>query len=230
MQIKVKHGKVKVEVEVEDGGSVQDLKKGVEEKTGIPVGNQKLVLAGKQLTDGTAGLTAVGVTAKSVLMVTGSTNAEALAAGIKPAVVPTMVAAVQQEAGVPLCEETQHAKVVAAGPPETSDFDPARVAPRPLPIDESSREPFLRDIMNASKQRVRLRLQSMKSQLTVATESDMKTIPFGNISRITSEPITSHPTYHILVIHLGDSANSKFYLYWFPVQFVQNLKNIIFGF
>eukprot|EP01059_Diplonema_ambulator_P036589 TRINITY_DN9171_c0_g2_i5.p3 TRINITY_DN9171_c0_g2~~TRINITY_DN9171_c0_g2_i5.p3 ORF type:complete len:231 (+),score=80.83 TRINITY_DN9171_c0_g2_i5:987-1679(+) len=230
MKIKVKHGKVKVEVDVPDDGSVADLKKAVQEATQIPVGNQKLVLAGKQLNDNGAGLSASGVTAKSVLMVTGSTDADALAAGIKPIITTAPVQEQQETRAVPMCEETQHAKVLASGPLETSDFDPTLTEQRPLPVDESTREPFLRDLMNAAKQRVRMRVLSRDQVLVFASESDMRRFPFGNITKITTEPITDHPTYNILVLHLGDSAFSRFYIYWYPVQFVQNLKNIIFGF
>eukprot|EP01060_Flectonema_neradi_P029234 TRINITY_DN3988_c4_g1_i1.p1 TRINITY_DN3988_c4_g1~~TRINITY_DN3988_c4_g1_i1.p1 ORF type:complete len:232 (+),score=33.58 TRINITY_DN3988_c4_g1_i1:44-739(+) len=231
MKLKVKHGKDKIEVEVADTMSIGEFKKAVEEKTSIPVSNQKLLYMGKQLSNNESSLTDVGVKDKGVLMVTGCTSEEAKAAAVKPTVTSTTNILTGEVTPVkPLCEETQHAKVIEAGPPETETPGDLSLGNRPLPIEADTRVPYVRDVLNGAKQKMRIRILSKENKMVMASESDMQNLPFHSISKITSEPIKSHPQYHIVVLHLRDSHNSKLFLYWFPCQYVQNLKNIIFGF
>ena len=231
MKLKVKHGKDKIEVEVPDTMSIGEFKKAVEEKTTIPVANQKLLYLGKQLSNNESSLVGLGVKDKGVIMVTGCTSEEAKAAAVKPIITTTSNILTGEVTTIkPLCEETQHAKVLESGPPETDTPGDLSAGNRPLPIETETRVPYVKDVVNGAKQKLRLRILSKEDKIVMASESDMKNLPFHSISKITSEPIKSQPQYHIVVLHLRDSANSKLFLYWFPAQYVQNLKNIIFGF
>eukprot|EP00754_Rhynchopus_humris_P042112 Rhum_TRINITY_DN25708_c0_g1::Rhum_TRINITY_DN25708_c0_g1_i1::g.182649::m.182649 len=235
MKVNVKFGKEKLAVEVADDGSVGDLKTAIAEKTNVPVDNQKVIKPGKQLTDNAASLASVGVKDGSMVMVTGTTSEEAKAASEKRATAEEAAVIEKEKNKKTLCEETQHAKVLEAGPPEGAEQEGnLTLGQLPLPIDDATRVPYLRDLLNGAKQRVRLRVVSKEQVLTIATESDMKKIPFYQIHSISAETITTHDgkykDYSILTLNLGDGGNSKLFLYFYPSQFVNNLKQILFGF
>eukprot|EP01063_Lacrimia_lanifica_P017641 TRINITY_DN24687_c0_g1_i1.p1 TRINITY_DN24687_c0_g1~~TRINITY_DN24687_c0_g1_i1.p1 ORF type:complete len:236 (+),score=102.48 TRINITY_DN24687_c0_g1_i1:50-757(+) len=233
MKIKVKHLKEKMELEVADDGTVGVLKELVAARTNIPVENQRLVLQGKQLGDNAAALAAVGVKEKSVLMVTGSTAEEAFEAAIKPLL--TQAALREEETkkeAAAFCELPQHAKVLAAGPPENPEVvGDATIGGIPLPTESGTGVPYLRDLIDARKARIRMRLVILENTLVIASESGQQKVPLSNVERVTSEPITTdggkHKGYCVVTLHMGQQ---KMHLYWFPVQYLENMKQYFLSF
>ena len=234
MKLKVKFGKEKLEVEVADDATIADLKTALVASTSIPASNQKLIVPGKSLGDDAATLSSVGIKDKGMVMVMGTTSEDA-SASAKLVDLPAVEAEAKKAAAKPLCEETAHGKVIAAGAPAGADHvGNADIGDIPLPIEEGTRAPYLKDLINSAKQRCRMRVMSKEQVLVIASAEDMHKIPFAQIKTITAEPITSHEGkykgYDILNISTGDAASGQLYLYFYPTQFVRNLKQIIFGF
>ena len=60
--------------------------------------------------------------------------------------------------------------------------------------------------------------------IVVSTE-----INYGSITSIKSEPIIGHEEYSIVGLQIGKSDASTYFLYWFPTNYVDALKDEILG-
>eukprot|EP00756_Hemistasia_phaeocysticola_P013484 Hpha_TRINITY_DN15282_c4_g8::TRINITY_DN15282_c4_g8_i1::g.66703::m.66703 len=236
--VKVKHNKEKLEVSLTPSSTIGDIKRQVEEKTGIPVGAMKLTAAKLGLMSADAqSVSEAGITAKTLFMVTGTPAAEAEKAAKRPLVdLSGAVVEEEPESDTPFCERHEHNRILKTGPPEEPEYvGDKSLGQVPLPVEPGTRVPFLRGcIVNAKQQPLRLRLLSSEGAAVLSTESDQHRLPFGSIKQIKAYPITLEDgkwnAWSVLEIQLHASARSRVYVYWFPGQFVKNLQNIVFGF
>jgi hypothetical protein len=49
------------------------------------------------------------------------------------------------------------------------------------------------------------------------------------VSKVESWPIKEHPGYSVLALHLGAGSSSKYWLYFFPSQYVAGIKIRLIG-
>jgi hypothetical protein len=54
-------------------------------------------------------------------------------------------------------------------------------------------------------------------------------VPYGSIGKIEAWPIEGNEAYSIVALHLGAGGTSKYWLYFFPSQYVSGLKIRILG-
>ena len=54
-------------------------------------------------------------------------------------------------------------------------------------------------------------------------------MPVNTISKIEAFPIEGREEYSIVALHLGSGASSKYWMYFFPSQYVAGLKIRILG-
>ena len=226
LTIKIKYGKEEFEITIPSAGTVLNLKQAIEKKTSLLPALQKLMTPKGQLKpekDG-ATLAAAGLVDGTKILLVGSQIMDVLALAAPP--LPSAKAEkAHVDAVQSLSEQTSHAKVVAGGPPEDSEPGDPSGAQNPIPTGVN-REPTLVAVNNKKE---KLRVVFRGGGAVVNTKASSFPINAGSVRDVQSEPISGHPGYHIVTILLRDSANSKYFLYWVPAQYVQNLRNLLLG-
>eukprot|EP00879_Flechtneria_rotunda_P030654 GHRR01033317.1.p1 GENE.GHRR01033317.1~~GHRR01033317.1.p1 ORF type:complete len:125 (+),score=18.36 GHRR01033317.1:808-1182(+) len=76
---------------------------------------------------------------------------------------------------------------------------------------------------------VRLTFKPESQQLWIASATNTQRIPYVSISKIESWLIQGHEGYSILALHLGSGGSSKYWLYFFPSQYVSGIKIRLIG-
>lgn len=54
-------------------------------------------------------------------------------------------------------------------------------------------------------------------------------VPYASVTKIESWPIKEHAGYSVLALHLGSGGSSKYWLYFFPSQYVAGIKIRLIG-
>lgn len=54
-------------------------------------------------------------------------------------------------------------------------------------------------------------------------------VPYASVTKIDSWPIKEHPGYSVLALHLGSGGSSRYWLYFFPSQYVAGVKVRLIG-
>jgi hypothetical protein len=57
----------------------------------------------------------------------------------------------------------------------------------------------------------------------------LRTVPYASVTKIESWPIKEHAGYCVLALHLGSGGSSKYWLYFFPAQYVSGIKIRLIG-
>eukprot|EP00742_Colponemidia_sp_Colp-10_P002738 GILJ01002928.1.p1 GENE.GILJ01002928.1~~GILJ01002928.1.p1 ORF type:complete len:266 (-),score=31.88 GILJ01002928.1:200-895(-) len=221
LKFKVTFSKNAYDVEMEPSKTVGDLKQYLEEVTKVPVLGQKLMYKG-QLKDDARTLQDVGIKNDSKIMLVGTTIEQMIAATSLPVPPPPPDVPVETAAIDPLALQTQHKKIIDKGVPEDAEMGNSLIH---LPLPSTP----LQGILNHRGDKVRLTFRTDLDQLWIASKTHTQKLQFGSIQAITSEPIVDHQGYHIMALQLGASANSKYYLYFVPAQYVQSIKDCILG-
>ncbi|PNH00712.1 Ubiquitin domain-containing protein UBFD1 [Tetrabaena socialis] len=124
----------------------------------------------------------------------------------------------------PLHKQTQHAKVLAKGVP---DGALPGIAGRQVPLDDKITA--IPALLNSQGSKVRLTFKEELQQLWLGSEASTQKVPYGSISKIESWPVEGNEGYSIVAIHLGVGGTSKYWLYYFPSQYVAGVKIRILG-
>ncbi|GIL73657.1 hypothetical protein Vretimale_5459 [Volvox reticuliferus] len=220
---KIQFGKNSSDVKRPFDSTVGDLKDEIQKQLGIPSKLQKLMCKGSALKDDTATLRQAGVKDGSKLLLIGSNPraVDAAKAGSSGAAAGEWDAPKVEE---PIYKQAQHAKVLAKGVP---DGGLPGIPGRQVPMDDSLTA--IPGLLNSQGSKVRMTFKTEMQQLWLGSEATTQKVPFGTISKIESWPIEGNEGYSILALHLGAGGTSKYWLYYFPSQYVSGLKIRILG-
>jgi hypothetical protein len=224
--IKVKYGKEDFDITLPEDSTVLQFRQFIEKKTSLLPALQKLMTPKGQLKPDkdTGTLAAAGLVHNSKVLLVGSQIMDVLALAVPTGPAPTQ--AVVTEKAPTMAEQKEHTKIIADGPPEDAERgDPSGIQV-PIPLG-ANREPTLAGVLNNKKDKLRVVFRG--GGAVVNTKASSFQIHPGNVRDVVSEPIPSHPGYHIVALLLRDSANSKYFLYWVPAQYLQNLRNLLLG-
>jgi len=202
--------------------SVGHMRKHIEELTGIPCKMQKIMYKGL-VKDDNATLQDVKINNNAKVMVVGSTPKD-----IEKVKTPTPAELKQEQAAEaaatkePLCQQKIHKKVLDKGKPDD--------APPGIKGVKEKLPPYpLSGMTNKSGGKVRLTFKLELDQLWLGTKERTEKLPMTSIRNVISEPIEGHEEYHMLAIQLGPTEASRYWIYWFPAQYVDAVKNTILG-
>lgn len=222
--VKVKYGKENFDVTLPETSTILNLKQAIEAKTSLLPALQTLMTPKGQLKPqmDTLTLTGAGLADGAKLLLVGSQILDVLALATPPAQNKGNDVVIEQKES--LCEQTQHAKVLAGGPPEYLDPGDPSGAQNPIPTS-TNREPSL-IAMNNKKEKLRVVFRA--GGAVVNTNASSFQIQPGSVREVQSEPIPSYPGYHLVTLLLRDSK-TKYHFYWVPAQYIQNLRNLLLG-
>jgi len=202
--------------------SVGHMRRHIEELTGIPCKMQKIMYKGL-VKDDNATLEDVKINNNAKVMVVGSTPKD-----IEKVKTPTPAELKQEQAAEaaatkePLCQQKIHKKVLDKGKPDD--------APPGIKGVKEKLPPYpLSGMTNKSGGKVRLTFKLELDQLWLGTKERTEKLPMTSIRNVISEPIDGHEEYHMLAIQLGPTEASRYWIYWFPAQYVDAVKNTILG-
>lgn len=212
------HNKNKFDIEFPLDETVSKLKLHLQNVINVPQPLQKVMYKGLAKDDKT--LRDIGITTGAKVMVVGSKLDDVLAVSTPS----TQVAEekTQVSSKEPLCRQKMHKKIIDKGIPD--DVLPGiRDTIDPLP-------PFpLCGMLNMAGGKVRLTFKLELDQLWIGTKERTEKIPMTSIKNIVSEPIESHPQYHIMGIQLGTTEASRYWVYWVPAQYIHSIKLAVLG-
>ena len=225
LKFRVTHRKDVLQLSMPPTATVLQLHLKLEELTGIQPTMQKVMFKGG-LKDKTKTLQEVGIKNGVKMMLVGSKQddvaklKEAEAAVAKEPTEEVAAAA----AKVPLCQETEHKRVLDKGKP--ADAEPGIPCPPgvPAPLPEN-----LKGLMNGSGGKVRLVFSPGSGEVTFATAERTQKFPLGAFPDVTSDPILDHPGYRILGVKMGKTDKSFVYLYFVPEQYVGAITAALTG-
>jgi len=209
-------------VKLGKGNNVGHLRKYIEELTGIPPNMQKIMYKGL-VKDDTKTLEEIKLTSGAKVMVVGSTIKDI--EKVKTPTTQELRAEAKAEAAAskePLCKQKQHQKVIEKGKP---DDVPIGVKGKKEPLPHVP----LSGMVNKTGGRVRLTFKLELDQLWLGTKERTEKLPMSSIRNVLSEAIEGQEEYHILAIQLGPTEASRYWIYWFPAQYVDAVKDTILG-
>eukprot|EP00198_Chlamydomonas_reinhardtii_P004615 XP_001693951.1 predicted protein [Chlamydomonas reinhardtii] len=76
---------------------------------------------------------------------------------------------------------------------------------------------------------VRLTFKEELQQIWIGSDTSTQKVPYGSITKIESWPVDGNEAYSILALHLGVGGTSRYWLYFYPSQYVAGLKIKILG-
>jgi hypothetical protein len=200
---------------------IAELKKRIQELTGIPPAMMKLMYKGILKDEQT--LNEAKITPGIKVMVVGSTVNDLIA--VQPPEPSELRKMAKEETDTlrePLSELNEHKKIIEKGKPE--DALPAhRFRQESLPPSPLS------GMINKYGGKVRLHFKLDLEQVWIGTKERTEKVPLGSIRNVISEPIKGHEEYHIMALQLGTTENSRYWLYWVPSQYVEAIKDTILG-
>jgi len=89
--------------------------------------------------------------------------------------------------------------------------------------------PSINGILNNRGEEIRFTFKSELNELWVQSKSATEKIPYLAVRSVESEPIHSHPEYHIMSLQVGNVANNKIWFYYIPAQYVRWIKYTLAG-
>jgi len=202
--------------------TVGEFRKHIEELTGIPCNMQKIMFKGL-VKDDTLTLETAKIANNSKVMVVGSTLKDV--DSVKTPTPQELKQERQAEAAAskePLCQQKNHKKVIEKGKP---DDVPAGVKG----IKQKLPAVPLSGMTNKYGGKVRLTFKLELDQLWLGTKERTEKLPMSSIRNVVSEPIEGHEEYHLLALQLGPTEASRYWIYWFPAQYVDSVKDTILG-
>ncbi|KAG2433827.1 hypothetical protein HXX76_008184 [Chlamydomonas incerta] len=222
---KVAYGKAVQDCKRPFDSLVGELKTEIEKTTGIPCKLQKLMCRGAALKDDEATLRAAGIKDGVKLLLIGSA----------PAAVDAAKAAAAAGGGgggdwdapkteEPICKQTAHAKVLAKGVP---DGALPGIAGRQVTMGEQLTS--IPGLLNSQGSKVRLTFKEELQQIWIGSDTSTQKVPYSSISKIESWPVEGNEAYSVLALHLGVGGTSRYWLYFYPSQYVAGLKIKILG-
>lgn len=223
---KVQYGKSSAELKRPASSTVADLKAEVEKALAIPPSKQKLMYKGL-LKDDAATLQKVGIKNGAKVLLIGSSEADIAAAKASAASSSGGAGGMAWDApkqDEDITKQPQHAKVIAKGVPEEAM---PGIAERQVPLPDSLLN--FNGLYNSQGSKVRLTFKPESQQLWIASTTTTQKLPYGSIAKIESWPIAEHPGYSVVSLGLGAGSSSRYWLYFFPSQYVSGIKIRLIG-
>jgi len=222
LNVKMVWNKKTYEMKVGFENTVLDFRNEVKRLTGIPVNMQKIMYKGL-VKDDSLTLKQVKLTEKAKVMVVGSTaeDVEQVKTTL-PQQIKAEALASATTTKEPLCKQKIHKKVLDKGKP---DDVPVGIKGRKDSLPPAPLSGFI----NKAGGKVRLTFKLEVDQLWLGTKERTEKLPMSSIRNVISEPIEGHEEYHILGLQLGPTEASRYWLYWFPQQYVDAVKDTILG-
>lgn len=198
--------------------TVLELKAHLERICGVPQSAQKLIIKGMARDNVT--LRNAGIVKGGKVMLVGSKMDDILA--VKSAPKEILEEKNSQTSKEPLCVQKNHRKVLDKGIP-----------PDVMPGIKGVKEPLppvpLSGMLNKHGGKVRLTFKPEQDQLWLGTKERTEKLAMTSIKSIVSEPIKEHEEYHIMGLQLGPTEGSRYWVYWVPAQYVEAIKDAVFG-
>lgn len=214
------HNKDKYTVSMPLLSTIAQLKDKLVDMIGVPSKMQKIMIKGLAKDDQT--LESLNVSSSSKIMVVGAKLQD---------IVAVSVANVEEESGSsksgssvkePLCKKKLHLKVLERGIPDDALVGILNIKD-PLPPHPLS------GMLNKHGGKVRLTFKLEVDQLWIGTKERTQKVAMNTIRHVVSEPIEGHEEYHIVGFQLGTTEASRYWVYWVPAQYVDSIKEAIFG-
>eukprot|EP01105_Mastigella_eilhardi_P004722 TRINITY_DN1632_c3_g1_i1.p1 TRINITY_DN1632_c3_g1~~TRINITY_DN1632_c3_g1_i1.p1 ORF type:complete len:298 (-),score=96.70 TRINITY_DN1632_c3_g1_i1:64-957(-) len=198
--------------------TVGQLKQEIFGKTMVPTAMQKLLLKGANFKNDATTLKDVGLKEGCKILLVGNPMAEVMQAMQQPT--PEEKAGVTVADKEPLCQKPQHKKILDKGLPD--DVEPG------VKNRHESLPPFpIKGLLNNRGDKVRLTFKMYAQELWISLKDHTDKMPFITIRNVTFELITGHEEYAIVQLHMGQSENSRYTLYWVPAQYARAIRNSI---
>eukprot|EP00696_Hemimastix_kukwesjijk_P018822 gnl/Hemi2/7852_TR2709_c0_g1_i1.p1 gnl/Hemi2/7852_TR2709_c0_g1~~gnl/Hemi2/7852_TR2709_c0_g1_i1.p1 ORF type:complete len:298 (-),score=72.64 gnl/Hemi2/7852_TR2709_c0_g1_i1:174-1016(-) len=219
VNFKIHWGKQQLDASLPLTTTLAGLRLHIESRTHIPCSMQKIMFKGI-LKNEQDTLSKIGLTQGAKVMLIGSALTDILSAAAPP---PPSATATSNSDGTPkaepLCLQTEHKKILDKGLPDDA-----------LPGIPGLHEPLPRMIgplLNKRGEKVRLTFKDATDELWVSTASSTQKIPYVTISSVKSEPIQDREGYHIMVLSLGSTDRSNYFLYYVPAQYVKAIRTAL---
>ncbi|CAH8531481.1 unnamed protein product [Dicrocoelium dendriticum] len=203
-----------------------ELKSLLEPLTQVPVQMQKLIFRG-MLSDGSTLRDLKLPPRDAKLMLIGSRQSEADQLRQVEATGSSGIVVGDDIVGSPdidseWCEQTEHKRVLERfGKPENAMVGILN-SEEILAPDES-----LTGLYDKRGRALRLRVRPDTCELWLATCDVTHKFPLTTIHDVLSQPIKSHPEYHIMAFQLGPTPKSRYFVYWLPSQYVESIKTMV---
>ncbi|XP_075261252.1 ubiquitin domain-containing protein UBFD1-like isoform X2 [Convolutriloba macropyga] len=218
--IKVAYNKTIYDTKVSKSKTVLDLKMQLQKSTGVPESLQKLMYKG-MLTDNTKIANSSLVEGCKVLLI-GSKVSDVVQVNKVPTKTELLDDPNESKSREPLCQQTQHKKVIDKGKPEN-------LMPGVKNIKESLPQNPLSGMIKQDGGNVRLTFKLESDELWIGTKERTHKLPMNSIKSVHSEAIKDHEEYSIVGIQTGPTVKSTIWVYWVPSQYVDAIKDTILG-
>lgn len=220
---KLQFGKTCTDISMPLSATVGDLKQQAHELLGIPPEMQKLLIKGSMKPD-TTSLQTAGIKKGLRVMLIGSKPQDILLAAA-----PSTTSALNWDlpttpAEDPVQTQTQHKKVLNKSRPE--DGLPG-IAGRQVQL--ADHENMIPGLLNGQGNKVRITFKPAEQQVWIGSAASTQKVYYTQIKKIESHVIKDHEEYSMIALHLNAEGKGKYWLYWFPSQYVAAIKLRIIG-
>lgn len=223
ISFKMVWNKTNFSIDLGKENTVLDFRDRILELTGIPHSMQKIMYKGL-VKDDSATLVSLKISNGTKVMLVGSQpkDLEKVKTPTKQELKEESIkeAAASKE---PLCQQKNHKKVLDKGKPDDGLPAGIRGTQQPLPPVP------LGGFVNKTGGKVRLTFKLEVDQLWIGTKERTEKLQMSSIRNVVSETIEGQEEYSILGIQLGPTEASRYWLYWFPTQYTEALKETILG-
>ncbi|EDQ88404.1 uncharacterized protein MONBRDRAFT_32939 [Monosiga brevicollis MX1] len=232
--LRIVYAKEKLKLEVDPSMTVQTLKDKISDMTHVPGDKIKLMHKGLLAGPGkpeleNRSLVEAKLANKAQILVVGATSDAVKSVEQVDALAKTgalkqteQVAAAAAARKTPWATETKHKRILDRGVPDDA---PLAFLPGADPLPDAP----ISGMLDGSGEKVRLHFSLTTNELIISTKRQTRRVPLSKIQQIKSEPIPSLEHYHILAIQMGSTAQSTYFVYYFPAQYVASAKGCVFG-
>ncbi|XP_050421250.1 ubiquitin domain-containing protein UBFD1-like [Adelges cooleyi] len=219
VELTIIHNKDKYTVPISQSATIRQLKDKLVEIIDVPSVMQKIMIKGLAKDEQT--LESLNVNSSSKIMVVGA-KLQDIAAVSAASTEDSSSAKASTSTKEPLCKKKLHYKILERGIPEDAMVGILNIKD-PLP-------PYpLSGMLNKHGGKVRLTFKLELDQLWIGTKERTQKIAMNTIKQVVSEPIEGHAEYHIMGFQLGPTEASRYWVYWVPAQYIDSIKEVIFG-
>ncbi|XP_025193287.1 ubiquitin domain-containing protein UBFD1-like isoform X2 [Melanaphis sacchari] len=214
------HNKDKYIVSMPLLSTIEQLKNKLVDIIGVPSKMQKIMIKGLAKDDQT--LESLNVNSSSKIMVVGAKLQDIVAISLTNTEEESSSSKSGSTSKEPLCKKKLHQKVLERGIPDDALVGILNIKD-PLPPHPLS------GMLNKHGGKVRLTFKLEVDQLWIGTKERTQKVAMNTIRHVVSEPIEGHEEYHIVGFQLGTTEASRYWVYWVPAQYVDSIKEAIFG-
>lgn len=220
VDFKVVFNKKKYDVIFPLDDTISLLKNHIHTLTGVTPTMQKLMFKG--LAKDSQTLRELKVTKGAKLMLVGSLlNDVAAISSANPEKIRAEDKAQESSKKELLCNQKIHKKVLDKGKPDDLMVGIKNCKENLPPVPVYG--------VNKTGGKVRLTFKLETDQLWIGTKERTEKVPMNSIKQVVSEAIEGHEEYQIVGIQLGPTEASRYWIYWFPSQYAEAVKDTIMG-